>query len=71
MSAYDAGATGGTYAEGIEVMVRMALQSPNFIYRLELTPPSNPSQALVPLSSLKLLLGCRIFSGERGLMMLF
>jgi hypothetical protein len=50
MAAYDAGATGGTYAEGIEVMVRMALQSPNFIYRLELTPPANASQKMIALN---------------------
>lgn len=51
MRAFDAGAMGGSYAEGIEVMVRMALQSPNFLYRLELTPPASASQALVPLNS--------------------
>ena len=43
MSAYSAGRDGGTFAEGIEVMIRAALQSPNFLYRLELTrPPRRP-----------------------------
>ena len=35
MTAYAAGRTGGSYAEGIEVMIRAALQSPHFLYRLE------------------------------------
>ena len=35
MSAYHSGADGGNHQEGIEVMIRMALQSPNFLYRLE------------------------------------
>jgi hypothetical protein len=51
MTAYDAGATGGTYQEGIEVMIRAMLQSPNFIYRIETTMPADPSAALVPLSA--------------------
>lgn len=51
MNAYDAGASGGTYAEGIEVMIRMALQSPNFLYRLEVGPANNSNQLLIPLNS--------------------
>jgi hypothetical protein len=50
MAAYTAGRTGGTYSEGIEVMIRAALQSAHFLYRLETTTPSNASAALVPLS---------------------
>ncbi len=49
IAAYDAGSAGGTHAKGIEVMVRMALQSPNFIYRLETN--SNSSRASTPLDS--------------------
>ena len=53
LAAYNAGKTGGSYAEGIEVMIRAALQSPHFLYRLELTP--SPSNApLVPLSQFEL-----------------
>lgn len=44
MQAYRLGATGGSHAEGIEVMVRMALQSPNFLYRLEFSPLANSAQ---------------------------
>lgn len=36
MRAYAAGRTGGSFSEGIEVVIRAALQSPNFLYRLEL-----------------------------------
>jgi hypothetical protein len=54
MSAYTAGRTGGSYAEGIEVMIRAALQSPHFLYRLELTAPADPKATLVPLSGYEL-----------------
>jgi hypothetical protein len=55
MTAYAAGRTGGTYAEGIEVMVRAALQSPSFLYRLETTSPVVvPSRSQVPLSQYEL-----------------
>ncbi|MGC4086709.1 MAG: DUF1592 domain-containing protein [Polyangiaceae bacterium] len=54
MSAYAAGKTGGTHAEGIEVMVRAALQSPDFLYRLELTTPTDSAVKLVPLSQFEL-----------------
>ncbi|HEY4184636.1 MAG TPA: DUF1592 domain-containing protein [Polyangia bacterium] len=50
MAAYGAGRTGGSYGEGIEVMIRAALQSTDFLYRLELTSPSNSNAQLVPLS---------------------
>jgi hypothetical protein len=46
-------AAGRNYAEGIEVMIRAALQSPNFIYRLETTTPP-AAGALVPLSQFEL-----------------
>jgi hypothetical protein len=50
MTAYSAGRTGGSYAEGIEVMIRAALQSPHFLYRLEMTAPADPNAQLVPLN---------------------
>ena len=50
MAAYHAGADGGSYAEGIEVMIRMALQSPDFLYRLEISQPATNS-SLIALSS--------------------
>jgi hypothetical protein len=54
MAAYSAGKTGGSYSEGIEVMIRAALQSPDFIYRLETTTPTDTTAALVPLSQFEL-----------------
>jgi len=54
LAAYTAGRTGGSYAEGIEVMLRAALQSPNFLYRLELTPGSDPAAKRIPLSQFEL-----------------
>lgn len=54
MAAYAAGRTGGSYAEGIEVMIRAALQAPDFIYRLETTTPANTTAVLVPLSQFEL-----------------
>jgi hypothetical protein len=54
MAAYTAGRTDGSHAEGIEVMIRAALQSSNFIYRLETTTPADPSARLVPLSQYEL-----------------
>src|SRR5690606_36444762 len=54
MTAYAAGATGGSHAEGIEVMIRAALQSPNFLYRLETTPPADPTAAMIPLDPFEL-----------------
>jgi hypothetical protein len=50
MAAYTAGRTGGSYAEGIEVMIRAALQSSHFLYRLETTAPANSTAAMVSLS---------------------
>lgn len=54
MLAYNAGRTGGTFAEGIEVMVRAALQSVHFLYRLETTTPADPNAKRVPLSQFEL-----------------
>ncbi|MEI9947800.1 MAG: DUF1592 domain-containing protein [Pseudomonadota bacterium] len=54
LAAYAAGRTGGSYAEGIEVMLRAALQSPNFLYRLELTPSADPAAKRIPLSQFEL-----------------
>ena len=54
MAAYTAGRTGGSYAEGIEVMIRAALQSAHFLYRLETTAPASATAALVPLSQYEL-----------------
>jgi hypothetical protein len=54
MTAYSAGRTGGSYSEGIEVMIRAALQSANFLYRLETTSASDPNAPLVPLSQYEL-----------------
>lgn len=54
MTAYAAGRDGGSYAEGIEVMIRAALQSPDFLYRLETTTPVDSTQQLVPLSQFEL-----------------
>jgi hypothetical protein len=50
MAAYAAGKTGGTHAEGIEVMIRAVLQSSDFLYRLETTTPADAAAKLVPLS---------------------
>lgn len=54
LAAYKAGKDGGTHAEGIEVMIRAALQSPDFLYRLELTAPTNNTAKLIPLSQFEL-----------------
>ncbi|HWP04936.1 MAG TPA: DUF1592 domain-containing protein [Polyangiaceae bacterium] len=54
MTAYTAGRTDGSYAEGIEVMIRAALQSPDFLFRLETTAPTNAAATLVPLSQFEL-----------------
>lgn len=54
MAAYAAGRNGGSYAEGIEVMIRAALQSTHFLYRLETTAPVDPNATLVPLGPYEL-----------------
>lgn len=54
LAAYAAGRSGGSFAEGIEVMIRAALQSPSFLYRLETTPPADPNAKWVALSPFEL-----------------
>jgi hypothetical protein len=54
LTAYRAGRTGGTHAEGIEVMIRAALQSPDFLYRLELPVAAEAGQRMVPLNNYEL-----------------
>ncbi|MEP7049826.1 MAG: DUF1592 domain-containing protein [Pseudomonadota bacterium] len=39
MVAYTAGKTGATYAAGLEAVIEMALQSPQFLYRVEVGVP--------------------------------
>jgi Protein of unknown function (DUF1592)/Protein of unknown function (DUF1588)/Protein of unknown function (DUF1587)/Protein of unknown function (DUF1595)/Protein of unknown function (DUF1585) len=51
MTAFEAGHTGGSYAEGIEVMLRAALQSPAFLYRLETTSAADGTTQQVPLDA--------------------
>jgi len=54
LAAYSAGRTGGSYAEGIEVMIRAALQSSNFLYRLEITPAADAGAKRIALSPFEL-----------------
>jgi hypothetical protein len=56
LAAYNAGREGGSYAEGIEVMIRAALQSVHFLYRLETTTPAanRDASSLVTLSQFEL-----------------
>ncbi len=51
---YSAGRVGGSYAEGIEVMIRAALQSPHFLYKLEPLTPADSASPLVPLNQFEL-----------------
>jgi hypothetical protein len=53
MTAFQAGRTGADFSRGIEVMIRAALQSPHFLYRLETTSAAAASN-LVPLSQFEL-----------------
>lgn len=53
LGAYAAGRTSGSYAEGIEVMLRAVLQSPSFLYRLELSSAAD-TRAYVPLDAYEL-----------------
>jgi uncharacterized protein DUF1592/uncharacterized protein DUF1588/uncharacterized protein DUF1587/uncharacterized protein DUF1595/uncharacterized protein DUF1585 len=54
LAAYTAGRTDGSYAEGIEVMIRAALQSPNFLYRFELTPAKDAADKRIALNPYEL-----------------
>jgi hypothetical protein len=49
MAAYNVGREGGSHAEGIEVMIRAALQSSHFLYRLEPTSQADANGGLIPL----------------------
>jgi hypothetical protein len=49
MRAYAAGRTGGSFREGIEVVLRAALQSPKFLFRLELRHDLDASSSRVRL----------------------
>jgi hypothetical protein len=53
LAAYQVGRQGGTHAEGVEVMIRAILQSPDFLYRLELTGAAD-TRSQVPLSQFEL-----------------
>lgn len=54
MTAYSAGRVDGSYAEGIEVMIRAALQSPYFLYKLELLTPADGTSRMVSLNQFEL-----------------
>jgi hypothetical protein len=54
MTAYSAGSVGGSHAEGIEVMIRAALQSSHFLYKLETLTPADATSQLVPLNQFEL-----------------
>ena len=47
---YGVGRMGGTYEEGISVVLQAMLQSPNFLYRVEDGVAPQPGQTVVPLS---------------------
>jgi len=49
LAAYEVGSTGGSHAEGIEVMIRAALQSPHFLYRLEALSSADETDDLIAL----------------------
>jgi hypothetical protein len=53
MAAFSAGRTDGSFSEGIEVMIRAALQSPDFLYKLEVTTPT-ATAAMVPIGQYEL-----------------
>jgi hypothetical protein len=54
MTAFTAGRDGADFSRGIEVMIRAALQSPHFLYRLETTSPAGAATPLLPLSQFEL-----------------
>src|SRR6266566_4113078 len=47
---YGVGRMGGTYEDGISVVLQSMLQSPNFLYRVEDGVAPEPGQTVVPLS---------------------
>lgn len=48
---WNTGRTGGTFADGIELLVQMFLQSPHFLYRVERGLPAQARGNAVPLTS--------------------
>lgn len=48
--AYTAGREGASFENGVELVVRLALQSPAFLYRLEFGVPAAPDEPLVRLT---------------------
>ncbi len=54
MTAFELGYDGGSYAEGIEVMIRAALQSPHFLYRVEQGRPEATAIGMVALNPFEL-----------------
>ena len=51
LRAYAAGRTGGSFAEGIGMVIRAALQSPSFLYRFEFGATALPGEKLVRLNA--------------------
>lgn len=47
---FTAGATGGTFEEGLEWVLGRMLQSPSFLYRVELESVGKPANTAVPLN---------------------
>ncbi len=50
LARFTAGSTGGTFDEGLEWVVGRMLQSPNFLYRVELEDQGKPVGTVVPLN---------------------
>jgi hypothetical protein len=51
LARFTAGSTGGTFEEGLEWVVGRMLQSPHFLYRIELETEGQAPGTVVPLSS--------------------
>ena len=51
LAVHGAARAGATFARGIEVTLRAMLQSPSFLYRLEITSAGRPGEKLVRLTS--------------------
>ncbi|HEV3058848.1 MAG TPA: DUF1592 domain-containing protein [Vicinamibacterales bacterium] len=54
LALYSTGRMGGTYADGISVVIEMMLQSPHFIYRVEPAPALAAGAAPVPVTPYEL-----------------
>ena len=50
MRAYTAGRGDGTFADGVGMIIRTALQAPSFLYRFEFGAPAGPGDKVVRLS---------------------